>query len=449
MKYTFILFFMAVAASVNAQTWVADSVEMGAGYSHDVYYDLSTGNDVRKVANDWDIAFQMTAFGHPMFNASVRANHIHSDVEVYSLHKQASTAFGTLTAADTMVTKSNQLVNQDTSWGRGAFTNNKSSNIFDYGWGMYNSTTHFLTGDSLYLVKANGKFYQLWIQEYISFGAPGTVGYKFRVADWDGANDVTDSIKRVAPYDNRLFAYYNLATKTFSDREPAIADWDLQFRRYQKNGQPGGQDPTKLQPYAGVLTNAGVEVAKLTGIGPNTITSANYQTHTTSMSVETNGIGDDWKRLNQQFSYDIKADTSFIIKANEANGKRDYYQLKFTRFDGAFGPNTGKAVFETRLLASVAAGVDDVTGVSNATYSIYPNPAQNQVNIMVDAKTANNNTMLLVTDITGKVMQHTTVGLNKGLNAYSLNVTNYPAGTYVVSVVNDNFKLTEKVTVQH
>lgn len=448
MKYTFILFFMAVAASVNAQTWVADSVDMGAGYSHDVYYDIGSGNDVRKTADDWDIAFQMTKFGEPMFNASVRANHIKRNVEVYSLHMKASTSFGNLTAADTMVTKSTQLVNQDTSWGRGAFTNNKDTSIIDYGWGRYNPVTHFLTGDSLYLVKANGVFYQLWIQEYISFGAPGMVGYKFRVAKWDGTGDITDSIKRVAPYDDRLFAYYDLATGKFADREPAVADWDLLFRQYQKNGQAGGQNPNALQAYTGVLVNAGVEVAKVTGITPSTITTPNYLTYTSTMSVETNGIGDDWKNFNGA-AYDIKPDTSFIIKTKEVSGKHDYYHLMFTRFDGGFPPNTGKAVFETRLLGAVSVGVNEVAGINQATYSIYPNPAQNQVNIMIDAQAPNSNTVLMVTDITGKVLQNSRIGLNKGVNAYSFNVANYPSGTYIVSVVNENFKLTETVAVQH
>src|SRR5690606_25045768 len=117
------------------------------------------GNDVQQAANDWHIAFQMTRFGEPMFNASVRANHNKPDVQVYSLHKQASTAFGTLVAADTVVAYGDQLLNADTSWGNGAFTNNGGSNPFDFGWGTYDMTTHNLNGDSLYLVKAEGEFY--------------------------------------------------------------------------------------------------------------------------------------------------------------------------------------------------------------------------------------------------------------------------------------------------
>lgn len=442
-----LVFALLISFGVSAQSWVADSIEMGSGYSHDVYYDLSSGNDYRQVADDWDIAFQMTAFGDPMFNASVRANHIKRSVEVYSLHKVASTTFGTLTPADTMVNKADQIVNQDTSWGRGAFTNNKDTSQFDYGWGRYNSSTHFLEGDSLYLVKANGVFYQLWIQKYVSFGAPGSIGYTFRVAKWDGTGDKTDSIKRVAPYTDRLFAYYDFASGTFSDREPSRRDWDLLFRQYQKDGQAGGQNPNALQAYTGVLVNLNVSVAKVTGVDPNSISSSNYQTHISSMTVATNAIGDDWKKLNASFQYDIKPDTSFIIKTDTANGNNEYYLLRFTRFDGGFA--TGKAVFETKLLATIPVGVDDVANTHKATYSIYPNPAVNNVTIMVDAEKANKHTMLLVTDITGKTVLNTRMAIAEGLNGYSLDVSSYATGTYIVNLVNEDWSISEQIVVKH
>lgn len=452
MRKSFILliFTITIALTTNAQSWVADSIEMGASYSHDVYYDLSTGDDYRKVADDWDIAFQMTAFRDPMFNASVRANHIKRGVQVYSLHKKASTSFGTLTAADTMVTLSDQLVNQDSSWGRGAFTNNKDTTSYDYGWGRYDPVSHFLNGDSLYLVKANGVFYQLWIQQYISFGAPNSIGYKFRVAKWDGTNDKTDSIKRVAPYTDRLFAYYDFAAGTFSDREPSRKAWDLLFRQYQKDGQKGNPDTTKLQAYSGVLVNLGVHTAKLTSIDPTTVSANNYLQYLSMMDKATNAIGDDWKYLDHStFQYVIKADTSFIIKTDSVNGKEDYYHLRFTRFDGGSGGATGTVVFEKRLLATNNVGVDEVGSAKKAAYSIYPNPTSNSINIMLDAAEAQDNTVLLLTDITGKTVLNTQLTLAKGINAYNVDMTAYPSGTYLVTVANANWKITDKVVVQH
>ena len=443
LKSTLLIIAAAIGLQANAQPWVADSVEMGAGYGNDIFYNLVSGADVQQPANNWDIAFQMTKFGDPMFNASVRANHNKRDVQVYSLHKQASANFGALTPADTMVVYGTQLLNEDTSWGRGAFTNNKSSAIFDYGWGVYNGTTHFLDGDSLYLVKANGVFYQLWIQKYVSIG---NVGYWFRVAKWDGTGDKTDSIKRVAPYTDRLFAYYDFASGTFSDREPSRKDWHIMFTQYLKD-RVFGSNPSKYQNYVGVLSNIKVKVAPITGVIPNTVNSGNYQAYTPSASVFTNSIGDNWKRFDQgAFKWNIAPDTSYIILPDTANGKQEYYHLQFTRFDGSA---SGKIVFDTRLLATYSVGIDKITGKDAGVFSIYPNPAGSDINIMVDAKQSHSNTALTVTDITGKVMMQTTINLNKGFNAYSVNVAAYPAGTYIVTVANDSWKLSDRIVVQH
>jgi len=161
LKSTLLTVAVAIGSQVNAQTWVADSVEMGASYANDVFYNIMNGSDATEAANNWDIAFQITSFSEPMFNASVRANHNKRDVQVYSLHKQASVHFGNLTPSDTMVAYGDQLLNEDSTWGTGAFTTNRDmTNPLDYGWGTYDMNTHNLNGDSLYLVKAGGVFYQ-------------------------------------------------------------------------------------------------------------------------------------------------------------------------------------------------------------------------------------------------------------------------------------------------
>lgn len=442
MKLKSILFLAAASMSVqlSAQTWVADSVEMGAGYANDVFYSVVTGNDATRPANDWHIGFQMTKFTDPMFAASIRANHNKPDVQVYSLHKQASVHFGNLTPADTVVNYGDQLLNVDTSWGMGAFTTNSGGGIFDYGWGTYDMTTHNLTGDSLYLVKAGGEFYQLWIQKYVSIG---NVGYWFKAAKWDGSNAVTDSIKRVAPYTDKLFAYYNFATGTFSDREPSRGNWQIMFTQYLKD-RVFGQNPAKYQNYVGVLSNINVLIAKVTGVDPNTISSSNYQAHIPAATDYTNTIGDDWKRFAGAWM--LATDTSYIIMPDTANGKQEYYHLRFTRYDGTA---TGKIVFDTRLLAAVNVNITDAPGVSAGNFSVYPNPAQNEINIMMDAKAGHDNTILNVTDITGRTVLNMPVKLVAGINAYSVNMSSYPAGTYIVTLANSDWKASEKISVQH
>jgi len=269
----------------------------------------------------------------------------------------------------------------------------------------------------------------------------GNVGYWFRVARWDGTGSVSDSIKRVAPYNNRLFAYYNMSTGQFLDREPSRSDWHIMFTQYLKD-RVFGANPNKYQNYVGVLSNLKVRVAKVTGVNPSTVTSSNYMMYTPNASEYTNTIGDDWKHFAGMWT--VAPDTSYIIMPDTANGQQEYYHLQFTRFDGTA---TGKIVFETRKLAAVNLSVNDVNGTA-ATYSIYPNPAQNVINIMVDAKQAGKNTVLAVTDVTGKVVVTQPVQLSAGVNAYSVDMSSFPAGMYIVTVNNSQLKIAEKVQVQ-
>src|SRR6187549_2459217 len=86
-----------------AQTWTSDSVAMGVGYANDVFYQLKNGATKLQPGNDWHLAFQMSVYGEPNFNASIRANHVKKGMEVYVLSNSATPAkFANITAADTV-----------------------------------------------------------------------------------------------------------------------------------------------------------------------------------------------------------------------------------------------------------------------------------------------------------------------------------------------------------
>jgi hypothetical protein len=436
---------VALGTTANAQGWLEDSVEMGAAYANDIFYSLKNSTVKAENSTNWHLAFQMTAFGEPAFNASVRANHIKGKVEVYPLHLAASSHFVSLAAADTVgkTSPSMQLINIDTTWGDGAFLQNRGTNLFDYGWGFYQGPpTHSVKGDSLYLLKVNNVPYKLWIKEYISIGA-SSIGYKFRIASFDNSSDDSFEVKKMN-YSDRLYAYYDISTKTFIDREPPRSSWDLLFTQYPKYLIFG---PSGLQAYTGVLTNQGVEVAELTNVDPDTVTAGTYGNYIPMMSKQINVIGDDWKTFSMTtFTYQIDTLKSWVIKAIKANNMQEYYQLKFTRFDGASGGQTGKIVFAKR--AMVTLGVDEMVNNISA-YSIYPNPASNEVNVMIDSKQSLTNAQIVITDILGKVAHRSTLKVNAGLNAFRVNTTSIPSGTYIVTVSHGAWRATEKLVVQH
>lgn len=449
MKLKSLLFISALAAGVhaNAQTWVTDSVEMGAGYANDIFYNLSTGDSVGNPGNNWDIAFQINKFGDPSFNASIRANHAKTGrkVEVYSLHMAVNaTTFAAISASDTVgkTSRNMQLMNIDTSWGEGAFTQNRDlTDLFDFGWGKYQGPpNHDLVGDSVYLVKVNGTPYKLWVQQYISM-VDTLIGYKFRVANWDNTMDNSVYVKK-KDYPDRLFVYYDIATNTFINREPNRNNWDLMFTQYYKKDPNGGPMMGGPMPitFTGVLHNLKVTVAEVKTADPDTVKHTNYLG---SFSPEINAIGDDWKKTvgSPPSSYAMDTVTYFVRSFNS----QEYIQIKFTQFTGTIGGAPAKIVFDKRVV-----GVTTVKDVTNnvSTYAIVPNPATNDANFAVEVK-EQGEARLMVSDITGKVMLSRMVNLKKGLNAFGINTSEYAAGTYIITIGNGSWKISDKLIIQH
>lgn len=78
---------------------------------------------------------------------------------------------------------------------------------------------------------------------------------------------------------------------------------------------------------------------------------------------------------------------------------------------------------------------------------IYPNPASNNVTIVVASKeVANAN--LVVTNLMGQVVYTQNVSLETGSNQYSLNVSNFSAGFYLVNIRTNAGSTTQKLIVE-
>ncbi len=416
----------------QSTTWVADSVQMSAGYANDVFYSMKNGSVGSPVSNaNWHLGFEMIPGGPGFGGVSVIANHVQGGVKVYSLHLPASAKFAGLLPSDTM--NKTLLINADSSWDWGAFNVNSSGVVFDYGWGTYSSTSHFVDGDSLYLVYAGGNVYKMTISHYHSFPATG-IYYAFHVAKFDNSGDYNDTIRKSPNFMNDNFGYFDLVNNTVVDREPDNRTWDVVFTRYMEYINAG---PGPLQPYPvmGVLSNNGVMVADVRNVNPDTATFGSR-----TFSKNMHEIGSDWKAFNMTtFTYDLDTTATFFVKTIVDTGA--IYQIKFTGFTSSIG----KAVFAKRIVQfplSVEA-VEKITA-----HTLVPNPANNNADLVIEAKQTAN-ARLLVTDITGKVLQNTPVSLNTGLNALRINTANYAPGTYVVNVTDGNWKITEKLAVQH
>lgn len=446
LKFTLLFIATAFAFSSNAQTaWVEDSVSMGAqvnppagaSYPEDVFYSMKNGQQKATSNLNWHIGFQMTPPG-PTGNVSIIANHAQTGMQVYSLHMSASSKFTSLVAADTVGLTSDQLYNADTSWNWGAFNKNTSGNIIDYGWGIYNQMDHNVYGDTLYLVKVGGEAYKVWPQMYVSTPAD-SVQYRMRIAKFDGSEDTTIRVYVKPNFQNRLFAYYDIENKVLIDREPNRDSWDVVFTRFIDWVPAPGGGPLVPYPVMGVLSNIGVKVADVRNVDPDTTMYQNYME-----DKDADQIGSDWKNFNMsatppRWEWDTTA--TFFVHSTHS---MEIHQVVFTRFDGA---STGKTVFKKRKVGDVVSVNDIENNISR--YSIVPNPTTSKVNVLLDAKEYTDNAMIVVSDITGRVVMTNTVVLNKGLNALGFDMVSYPAGTYIITVAGEGWKVSDRMVVQH
>lgn len=435
LRFTLLLLSTIAVLQTNAQSWVYDSVALGAGNANDVYYSMKNGAIKTESNTNWHLGFEMMPPG-PYGNVSVIANHTLGKVMVYSAHSSASANFATFSGSDTtgLIADVNALYNADTNWHYGAFNRTAGSSLLDYGWGMYDMTSHNVVGDSIFVVIVDGDAYKLWIKEYVA-SPSDSVKYTFRIAALDGSSDNTLSIYR-KPYQDKNFVYYDVKNNSIVDRDPARTTWDILFKNYSEL-TPFGPGVFVNYGVTGALSNFGVSVSDVRGVH---VDSAKYLNYTSAETNYRNEIGSDWKTYDMtNMVYVVPDSVSFFVRSFNSS---EYYQLRFISYTGS---STGKIHFGKRMVADVTSVADVTNNVS--AHAIVPNPARNNADLMIDAKEAAT-ARLFVTDITGKVVLNSVVNLNIGMNGLRIDVSGYTSGTYLVTLTDGSWKITDKLIVQ-
>jgi hypothetical protein len=71
-----------------------------------------------------------------------------------------------------------------------------------------------------------------------------------------------------------------------------------------------------------------------------------------------------------------------------------------------------------------------------ADINLFPNPADNELQISFSSQTGSNEILFYVTDLTGKRLQQHTVHANEGNNLVLIATDNLSAGTYLIQMVD-------------
>ncbi len=400
-----VLVILALASSTTL-FGASDSVQLGPGYMNDVFYQFGTQKKTELPSKNWDIAFEV-----PGFSSSIITNS-GNGVRLWAVPNSTYESFAK--PVDTnAVFKTPELHNSFTNWSSGAFNRGIDFNTGDFGWGEYNSSTHAVSGTTLFVIQLLDKQYRQILIDVLQ-----NKTYTIRVANIDGSNAQNYDIRK-DDFMKRNFAYFSLVNAQTVQREPVAEEWDLLFGTYTGLS---GQAMDTPYPVRGVLANRNVQVAMYKGPNRETI-----QHSTLSFDTSYQAIGYDWKSFNGT-AYDIDAERAYFVKRSDGR----VFRLWFTEFKGS---SNGNISFDTEEMigSSVRDGESPV-----ASMSVYPNPApRGECVVVLNAERSAEPAVLKVYNILGDEVSTQSLTLGKEL---TLTVHDLQSGVYTLCLqVGKNF----------
>jgi hypothetical protein len=120
-------------------------------------------------------------------------------------------------------------------------------------------------------------------------------------------------------------------------------------------------------------------------------------------------------------------------------------------FEGAiYAATHGRGIFKTSTTADYV-GIKDQQIVEKATprleLEIYPNPAQNKVNVVLNLESRSDLT-ITVRDLSGRLVRTLSAkSVPAATESLSLDVSTLTTGTYIVSLINGSASLTSKLVI--
>lgn len=430
--YTFVALLATTLSgftTISAQT-VTDTIYMGPGYANEIYYSMSAGNKGTISRKQWDIAFRASRM-----SASILTNDAANNtalgvngVELYTYPNADTSGWATLDTAG--ISGWPLMINSTTDWETGAFCVNQKGHP-DYGWGKYNSVSHNVVGDSLYIIKLrDGSYRKLWIKE--KFSSLNSV--LIRYANLDGSNDMEVTVD-CSPYSTKNFVGYSLVTSEVVDFEPVDAtQWDILFTKYMYT-YPDGPNYGSIYPVTGVLSNYDIKVNTFKDVD---LTFMGWDVAT--MDSTRSPIGWEWKVLNNAtFTYEVVDRLVYFIQ--DLNG--NIHKLVFKEFVGS---SSGRIVLERTMISAAAVGENAKSDV-NAT--VYPNPVHEKMNLVINPG-KNSTVVLSLLSISGQEVYTDQLELqSETLQTVGVPVTGLKSGVYVLNIKTAAGVVSKKIVINN
>ncbi len=408
------LAFLASGAPLLAQTEV--TIATGPGNAQQVWYSLQNGIQATADLSAWDLAFEINSF-----TSSILVNTA-KGLSVYET-PVAIADWSSLTSPNEAAWTA--VHNSELSWYEGALTHGNNLDQpsgFNLGWGQYNFITHTVAGTKVYvIVDVAGNYRKLRINSL----AANT--YNFTFANLDGSNEVTSTLSKGA-FPGRNFGYFNFATNSTADLEPAANSWDLLFTKY--TSIIPAPEPTAYS-VAGVLQNKQVDAVQVDGT-PVADSMWEGQMLDSAMNI----IGYDWKTYNPStFSYSYAQDRTYFVSDRSGN----VWKLVFTGYGGS---TTGTMTFTQELMSATG-----MAEVSARPLSVFPVPVTNGV-LHIAADSDVRNATVEVFDANGRTLRTNSITDMSAGSLATVDMSGIPAGMYVVRLQGAGTLRTTRVVVE-
>lgn len=425
-KHILYVAMMLTGTALFAQK-VQDSVSMGAGYGTDVYYSLQNGLVDTAGNMNWHLAFSVRPALPPvdvMRSTTVRINEARG-VKVFKSPHASFAAFDTAGWAGW------PMAHDDVkTWDIGAFNALRGANPYDFGWGFYNPGSHNVDGDKVFMMAipsgTSTQYKKIKVQVLVRDSL-----WVISMGDAMNPADSAGFTINKQTFGGKMFAYFNALSNQVFNREPSAATWDIVFTRYTDHVVVPGVIDT-FYSVTGILQNPAVLAAKTSRGTYDTLVPA-FGTFSKNIST----IGWDWKVPPMgppPAIWTIHDTNNYYFKTTGSKN----WKIEFVSFSGS---GTAKTVFYKSQKTTT--GIADAKQMIPAV-SIYPNPANNVINVSWIHPGSINNVRVYVKDLSGRLLVQN--DLNPGIT--QLDISALKEGIYLLSVEGENFNQVLKLVKQ-